>query len=124
MKNATCEPFKLSETRYRIAARFPTWNKKGERPQNATIPPFDDDYAELEHHMYVQFELSKRPGVVPERAKKSLPLGRKSGAEPGWLPADELTREWLQYVEEYRRECDTADRKRLQNDEEHREATS
>jgi len=31
----------------------------------------------------------------------------------GWLPDDELTKEWQQAVEEYRRECDEADRRRI-----------
>jgi hypothetical protein len=32
---------------------------------------------------------------------------------PGWLPDDELTQEWQRAVEEYRRECDEADRRRI-----------
>jgi hypothetical protein len=31
----------------------------------------------------------------------------------GWLPNDELTQEWQRAVEEYRRECDEADRRRI-----------
>jgi hypothetical protein len=34
-------------------------------------------------------------------------------AEGGWLPDDELTREWLEHVRQYRGECDEADRQRL-----------
>jgi hypothetical protein len=34
-----------------------------------------------------------------------------SGA--GWLPDDDLTREWRQHIEEYRKACDAADRKRI-----------
>lgn len=30
-----------------------------------------------------------------------------------WLPDDDLTRQWLEAVEEYRRECDVADRRRI-----------
>jgi hypothetical protein len=41
----------------------------------------------------------------------NVPAGR--GAEPGWLPDDELTREWLQFVQQFRSECDIADRQRL-----------
>lgn len=31
----------------------------------------------------------------------------------GWLPNDDLTREWLEAVEGYRRECDADDRSRI-----------
>jgi hypothetical protein len=34
----------------------------------------------------------------------------------GWLPEDELTREWLQAVQQFRDECDEADRRRLLDD--------
>jgi hypothetical protein len=43
----------------------------------------------------------------------TVPLTTARGSEPGWLPDDELTREWLQEVEAYRAECDAADRARL-----------
>jgi predicted RNase H-like HicB family nuclease len=33
--------------------------------------------------------------------------------EGGWLPNDELTREWLQAVRQFRDEADEADRRRL-----------
>lgn len=33
--------------------------------------------------------------------------------EGGWLPADELTREWIQEVQQFRDECDAADWRRL-----------
>jgi hypothetical protein len=32
------------------------------------------------------------------------------------LPDDELTKEWLEAVEQYRAECDAADRARLASD--------
>ncbi len=31
----------------------------------------------------------------------------------GWLPDDELTREWLQHIQDYRAECDARDRAEL-----------
>ena len=34
----------------------------------------------------------------------------------GWLPDDELTGEWLRAVQDYRDECDKADRERLAAD--------
>jgi hypothetical protein len=42
----------------------------------------------------------------------ALPL-RSANPAAGWLPEDELTREWQQAIEEYRRECDEADRRRI-----------
>jgi hypothetical protein len=35
----------------------------------------------------------------------------------GWLPDDELTQEWLQAIQDFRRECDEADQRRLLGDE-------
>jgi hypothetical protein len=34
-------------------------------------------------------------------------------APAGWLPDDELTREWLEQVRQFRQQCDEADRQRL-----------
>src|SRR5262249_44065569 len=42
-----------------------------------------------------------------------LPGGGTPAPAPGWLPKDDLTREWQQAVEDYRRECDLADRRRV-----------
>ncbi len=42
-----------------------------------------------------------------------LPLTPAVPASAGWLPEDELTKEWQRAVEEYRRECDEADRRRI-----------
>jgi hypothetical protein len=44
-----------------------------------------------------------------------LPVGPTQipGGKGGTLPDDDLTREWLQAVEEYRQECDVADRERI-----------
>jgi hypothetical protein len=53
-----------------------------------------------------------------------VPVEVKHGAEPGWLPDDELTRDWLRLVEQYRSECDEADRRRLQQDVATGEGTS
>lgn len=43
----------------------------------------------------------------------SLPTGPVRNPVGGWLPEDELTREWRQSIEAYRAECDAADRRRL-----------
>ncbi len=40
-----------------------------------------------------------------------VPVGGETAT--GWLPDDELTRDWLQLVQQYRAECDAADRARL-----------
>ncbi|HYT91901.1 MAG TPA: hypothetical protein VEL76_24520 [Gemmataceae bacterium] len=44
----------------------------------------------------------------------TVPVAARSGSQGGWLPDDELTREWLQFVDRYRAECDVADRQRLE----------
>jgi hypothetical protein len=41
-----------------------------------------------------------------------LPL-KPANPTGSWLPDDELTKEWQQAIEEYRRECDEADRRRI-----------
>lgn len=38
-----------------------------------------------------------------------VPGAAGGGPEGGWLPDDELTRDWLQLVQQYRAECDVAD---------------
>lgn len=34
----------------------------------------------------------------------------------GWLPDDEITREWLQAIQDYRDQCDREDRARILNE--------
>jgi hypothetical protein len=43
----------------------------------------------------------------------TVPVAQASTPGTGWLADDELTREWRQHMQEYRDECDAADRKRL-----------
>ena len=43
----------------------------------------------------------------------SVPPAAVAAPKGGWLPDDELTREWLQAVQQFRDECDEADRRRL-----------
>jgi predicted RNase H-like HicB family nuclease len=43
----------------------------------------------------------------------ALPMKFPSSNHAGWLPEDDLTREWREAVEQYRRECDAADRQRV-----------
>jgi hypothetical protein len=42
-----------------------------------------------------------------------VPVPATGSAGPAWLPDDELTRDWLGLVQQYRAECDAADRERL-----------
>ena len=51
MKNATCEPFNLTETQSRVTEQVHHWGGKCFRPHNATVPPYGDDYAELEQYL-------------------------------------------------------------------------
>ena len=43
----------------------------------------------------------------------TVPSAAPSRSEGGWLPDDEITRDWLHGVAQYRAECDAADRGRL-----------
>lgn len=49
-------------------------------------------------------------GMFEERATEQPVV-----PEDIWLPDDELTQEWLQMMQQYRVECDAADRARLEN---------
>jgi predicted RNase H-like HicB family nuclease len=57
----------------------------------------------------VQQRLQTGAQVMP----LTLPLSPRASAASGWLPDDDLTREWRQAIEDYRRECDEADRRRI-----------
>jgi hypothetical protein len=46
---------------------------------------------------------------------RALSVPATRGSEAGWLPDDELTREWLRHVQAYREECDATDRAGLGN---------
>jgi hypothetical protein len=91
---------------------------------NATLPPYSGEYAELEQHLYARRRVGQNRDVINDQADKNPQLEGKRGAEPGWLADDELTRDWLQLVQEYRSECDASDRRRLLNDPATGEATS
>jgi hypothetical protein len=67
-------------------------------------------------HRRIQQGLELRALTVPAKVER--------GAGPGWLPDDELTRDWLQLVQQYRSECDATDRQRLLGEGETAEATS
>jgi hypothetical protein len=53
-----------------------------------------------------------------------IPVTAKNGAQAGWLPNDELTQDWLQQMQQYRAECDAADRARLENTSDEQETAS
>lgn len=95
------------------------WWNNGDQPRNATASPSSDEYKVIAQYLYAWVQ----PSVVTPKPHKAV-LGRKSGAEPGWLPDDDLTRRWLQYVEEYRAECDAADREEPPKNEEAKEVAS
>jgi hypothetical protein len=81
-------------------------------------------------HLGAPFHLSVEAGT-PEEALGELSRAVRNRLQAGgrvmpfplplkppnlaasWLPDDELTKEWQQAVEEYRRECDEADRRRI-----------
>jgi len=50
-------------------------------------------------------------GLVLRTLTVPSPGAHDNGA--GWLPDDELTQDWLRQMQEYRAECDAADRARL-----------
>jgi hypothetical protein len=57
----------------------------------------------------VQQRLQAGAQVLP----LALPMKFPTLSHAGWLPDDDLTREWREAVEEYRRECDAEDRRRI-----------
>jgi hypothetical protein len=60
--------------------------------------------------------------LLSERLQQGVQLrslNLPSASQGGWLPDDELTKEWLQHVQQYRAECDAADRAQLQDDPPH-----
>src|SRR5947209_214643 len=56
--------------------------------------------------------------LLLQRLEQGMELRRLTvpADDTGWLPDDELTRDWLEQVRQYRAECDAADRARLCND--------
>jgi hypothetical protein len=60
----------------------------------------------------LEVEFHKRLGKGTQL--RALVVGlTPSAPSAGWLPDDELTREWLEAVEAHRKECDVADRQRI-----------
>jgi hypothetical protein len=65
-----------------------------------------------EAHRQLAALLQRRLQQGMELRMLTVPVAATGGAGGGWLP-DELTRDWLGLVQQYRAECDTADRERL-----------
>jgi hypothetical protein len=64
-----------------------------------------------EAHQQLAALLQQRLQQGMELRKLKVPV--TGGLEAGWLPDDEITRDWLQNIQQYRGECDAADRERL-----------
>ena len=73
--------------------------------------------AEEAHHRVAAL-LHRRIQQGLEVRALNVPVAVERGAEPGWLRDDELTCDWLQLVQQYRSECDVADRRRFLDDAE------
>jgi hypothetical protein len=54
----------------------------------------------------------------------TVPVTATGAPQSGWLPDDELTRDWLRLVQQYRAECDAADRARLEDASDQQESSS
>jgi hypothetical protein len=66
-----------------------------------------------EAHRQLAALLERRMQESLQLRALNVPGAAGHGSEPGWLPDDGLTRDWLQHVQSYRDECDAADRARL-----------
>jgi hypothetical protein len=66
-----------------------------------------------EAHRQLAVLLQRRLQQGTQLRALTVPVVGVGGANGGWLPDDELTRDWLQQVQQYRAECDAADRERL-----------
>ena len=85
--------------------------------------PFDQsaaaDTAE-EAHRQLAALLQRRLQQGMELRTLDVPTTRT--AEGSWLPDDELTQDWIQLMQQYRAECDAADRARLESAAEQEES--
>ena len=67
----------------------------------------EDALRQLSHAVQQRLQTGAR--ILP----LALPMKFPNPAHAGWLPEDDLTHEWREAVEQYRRECDAADRRRI-----------
>jgi hypothetical protein len=68
-----------------------------------------------EAHRQLAALLQRRLQQGTELRTLTVPVASAGGSDGGWLPDDELTREWLRQVQLYRTECDADDRERLES---------
>jgi hypothetical protein len=68
--------------------------------------------AEEAHHQLAAL-LQRRFQDGMELRTLTIPVANSGKTDAGWLPNDELTREWLDLVQQYRGECDATDRARV-----------
>jgi hypothetical protein len=83
-------------------------------PFNLTVEAGSLDDALRQLSQAVQQRLQAGARLMP----LALPAKFPNPAPSGWLPDDDLTREWQEAVEQYRRDCDAADRRRILGDSE------
>jgi predicted RNase H-like HicB family nuclease len=69
---------------------------------------------EARQHLAAALQQRLQPGALVGSIR--LPISPAQVSHGGWLPDDELTQEWLQHVQQFRQECDEADRRRLADD--------
>ncbi len=78
-------------------------------PFNLSVEADSAEEALRQLSQAVQQRLQGGARLVP----LALPMKFPGLARADWLPDDELTREWREAVEQYRRDCDAADRRRI-----------
>jgi hypothetical protein len=74
---------------------------------SAEAPTPDEALRQLTDSLQRCFRVGARLALV------SVPEGTLPAVRGGWLPDDDLTREWRDAVEAYRKECDAEDRQRI-----------
>jgi hypothetical protein len=95
-----------------IIERLP--DSRGYTARLATPIPLSAEGATAEEaHRELAALLRRRLAEGVELRSLTVPVPGGTGPAAGWLPDDELTRDWLQHMEDYRAECDAADRERL-----------
>ncbi len=75
-------------------------------PFNVSVAASTPEEAERQLAELVQRRIQE--GTILRVLRVPNPAG--TAAQAGWLPDDELTRDWLEQVKQYRSECDAADR--------------
>lgn len=78
-------------------------------PFNLTVEAGSLDDVLRQLSQAVQQRLQAGARLVP----LALPVKFPNPSHSGWLPDDDLTHEWQEAVEQYRHDCDLADRLRI-----------